>query len=121
MINWENLLSHPDYTTDTGDREKGDIFSRGQIRLGDQSGKDAITLKDAFNKIEQLSGKPMLLVKTNKWRGKPGGFYAKAFVNKGVNWDTLIQVLNKNQAQDRYQNRKAWVCKPDRKWNYYQD
>ena len=117
MRNWEKLLAHPDYTTDTGNREEGDIFSRGQIRLGDQSGVNEITLEDAFNRIGQLPGEPMLLVKTNKWGGKPGGFYAKAFVNKGADWDTLIQVLHENQAIGQYQSRKVWVCGPGRKWN----
>ena len=26
MTNWEKLLATPDYTTDTGNREEGDIF-----------------------------------------------------------------------------------------------
>jgi hypothetical protein len=117
MTDWEKLLSHPDYITDTGNREKGGIFSRGQIRLGNQSGPDAITLEEAFNIIARLPNNPMLLVKTNKWRGKPGGFYAKAFLSKGADWDTLIQVLNENQARGQYQTRKVWVCGPGRKWN----
>lgn len=116
MTNWGNLLANPDYTSDTGDREKGDIISRGQIRLGNQSGTDAITLEEAFNRIGRLPGEPMLLVKTNKWGGKPGGFYAKAFVSKGVDWDTLIRVLNENQESGWYRSRKVWVCSPGRKW-----
>ena len=117
MTNWEKMLAHPDYITDTGDRRKGDIFSKGQIRLGDQSGADAITLEEAFTIISVLPGQPMLLVKTNKWCGKPGGFYAKAFVSKGADWDTLKKVLTKNQAMSKYKTRKVWVCGPGRKWN----
>ena len=117
MTNWEKLLAHPDYTTDTGDREKGEIFSKEQVRLGDQSGAHAIILEEAFNRISQLPDKPMLLVKTSKWGEKPGGFYAKAFANKGVDWDTLIHVLNENQSIGKYKSRKSWVCGPGRKWN----
>ena len=110
-------MTNPDYTSDTGDLQKGDIFSRGQIRLGDQSGTDAITLEEAFNRIGLLPGKPMLLVKTSKRGRKSGGFYAKAFTSKGSDWNTMIQVLNENQNSGRYQSRKAWVCGPGRKWN----
>ena len=117
MTNWEKLLAHPDYTTDTGDREKGEIFSKGQVRLGDQSGAHAITLEEAFNRISRLPGKPMLLVKTIKWGEKPGGFYAKAFASKGADWDTLIHVLNENQAIGKYKSRKTWICGPGRKWS----
>jgi hypothetical protein len=33
MTNWEKLLAHPDYTTDTGNREAGDIIVRAKLVL----------------------------------------------------------------------------------------
>lgn len=117
MINYENLINNPDYYTDSGDAEKSDIFSNGQIKLGNQSGSNAISIKEAFSRIENLQGKPMLLIKTSKYGKKPGAFYAKAFISKGVNWNNLIKVLKKNQTLGKYSNRKAWVCAPNRKWN----
>tara|TARA_B100000767_G_scaffold258180_1_gene266656 strand:- start:2424 stop:2786 length:363 start_codon:yes stop_codon:yes gene_type:complete len=116
MNDWDKLMEYPDYTTDTGDREKGDLFSKGEERLGDQSGPNAITLEEAFGEIGKRLGKPMLLVKTSQWRGKPGGYYAKAFHSKGVVWEKLIQKLNDNQKAGEHSPRKAWVCGPGRCW-----
>ena len=112
----EKMYENPDYNTDTGNAQGGDIFARGQIKLGNQSGIDAITLEDAFNMIEQLPGKPMLLVKTNKHGSKPGAYYAKAFVNRGADYDSLLRVMNENNINNRFKTRKAWVCDSDRKW-----
>ena len=114
---WENLLENPDYTTDTGDAKKGDIFSRGHKKLGNQSGPDAISLEDAFAIMSQLQGEPMLLIQTSKYGRNPGAFYAKGFVGKGADCDSLVQVLKDNQLLGRYKSRKAWVCGPGRKWN----
>ena len=117
MTDWEQLLANPDYTTDTGDMEKGEIFSKGSKRLGDQSGPNAISLEEAFIKIGQLPGKPMLLVKTIKWGNKPGGFYAKAFASNLADWDDLKELLNNNQALGLNHKRKSWVCGPGRCWS----
>ena len=117
MSMWEKLLENPDYTTDTCDAQKGVIFSRGQVKLGNQSGSDAISLEEAFIRMSQLPGEPMLLVKTSKCAGKPGAFYAKAFVSKGADWASLVQLLKANQLSGKYHRRKAWVCGPGRKWN----
>ena len=86
-------------------------------KLGNQSGTDAISLEEAFIKLGLLQDDPMLLVKTSKYGSKPGAFYAKAFVNKGADWNNLIKVLNENQTLGKYSCRKAWVCGPGRKWN----
>jgi hypothetical protein len=114
---WENLLANPDYTTDTGDAQKGDIYSRGYKILGNQSGPDAISLEEAFARMGRLQGGPMLLIKTSKYGRNPGAFYAKAFVSKGADWDSLVQVLKDNQLSGFNSTRKAWVCGPGRKWN----
>lgn len=116
MSIWENLLENPDYTTDTGDAQKGDIYSRGHKKLGNQSGPHAISLEEAFAIMAQLQGEPMLLIQTSKYGRNPGAFYAKAFVSKGAEWSSLMQVLNDNQLSGKYRSRKAWVCGPGRKW-----
>ena len=116
MSSWEDMLNYPDYNTDVGDREKGERFSRKGVRLGDQSGPNAISLEEAFNRIGKLPGNPMLLVKTIKWGNKPGGFYAKAFISDGADWNTLRQLLNRNEELGMYIQRKAWTCGPGRIW-----
>ena len=64
-----------------------------------------------------------LVIKTSKYGRNPGAFYAKAFVSKGADWDSLVQVLKDNQLSGEYgpkrgrEGRKAWVCGPGRKWN----
>jgi len=116
MTNWDNLLENPDYTSDTGNAQKGDPFSRGQIKLGNQSGPNAIGLEEAFSIIGQLRGEPMLLVKTNKHGPHPGAFYAKAFVSKGAEWGALKRVLNENLSLGLHPGRKAWLCGPGRHW-----
>ena len=80
MTNWEKLLAHT--TILLMEIEKKAIYFPGTNKIGDQSGVNEITLEDAFNRIGQLPGEPMLLVKTNKWGGKPGGFYAKHLLTK---------------------------------------
>ena len=104
------------YNTDTGNRESGDPYAKGQVRLGDQSGPRAITDEQAFTLIQQLPGQPMLLAKTIKWGAKPGGYYAKAFASEGANWEELLQIMQNNQASGLHTMRNAWVCRPGQPW-----
>lgn len=103
-------MNHPHYRTDTGDAQKGDFYSRGQKKLGNQSGPNAITLEEAIIMFRQLRGTPMLLVKTS-WRSdkRPGAFYAKAFVSKGADRNELIRVMNNNQLNGIHTPREAWI------------
>jgi hypothetical protein len=119
MTNWEQLLATPDYTSDTGNgpRSGTDQLAGGEFKLGNQSGPDAITLEEAFAKIGRMAGGPMLLTKTIAWAGHPGAYYAKAFVSKGAEWNTLNKVLNDNQEAGLFKVRKSWVCGPGRRWN----
>jgi len=116
MTNWEKLLENNDYNSDTGNAQNGDPFSRGQIKLGNQSGPNAISLEEAFAIIGQLHGEPMLLVKTTKHGIKPGAFYAKAFVSKGADWGALKRTLNENLSLGLHPGRKTWLCGPGRHW-----
>jgi hypothetical protein len=119
MTNWEQLLATPDYTSDTGNgpRSGTDHLAGGEFKLGNQSGPDAITLEEAFTRIGRMAGGPMLLVKTIAWAGHPGAYYAKAFVSKGAEWNTLNKVLKDNQEAGLFKVRKSWVCGPGRCWN----
>lgn len=102
-------MDRPHYRTDTGDAEKRDFYSRGQKKLGNQSGPNAITLEEAIIMFRRLRGTPMLLVKTSQYRNHPGVFYAKAFVSKGADRNELIRVMNNNQLEGRYSERLAWI------------
>ena len=121
MTNWEQLRATPDYTSDTGNgprsgKGRDPLASSGEVKLGNQSGPDAISLEEAFAKIGSLKGEPMLLILTTKYGRHPGAFYAKAFVSKGADWTELTRVLKENQESKRFAVRKAWVCGPGRKW-----
>ena len=119
VTDWEQLRANPDYTSDTGNGPRcgTDPLSAGEIKLGNQSGPDAISLQEAFKKMNELDGKPMLLTLTTKYGRFPGAFYAKAFVSKGAEWSTLNRVLKENQDAGKFAVRKSWTCGPGRRWN----
>ena len=97
-------LVNRQYFTDTGDAQKGDLFSKKQVRIG---GVNKMSIHDAMRTARERFPKHKLLVKTGPKNSPCGGsWYVKAYYQT---YEELIETLQKNLSEKKYSTRSSYV------------